>query len=202
MLAESSLDGHERFAKEMNCNLVTFNYRGCGSSTGLPRTADDLVTDGTAVLQHLSAAHSVDPNNVLLYGSSLGGCVAALVRARPLYRTGPLLVDRSFCTVADAALCLTTKALQGRALTAAKWAVQLIVFPLLELSGWGMLAPSECMGQISGVKVLTHHLGDGVLPPGCQAHEKTKLGPRDHSFQLATTQYGNNGQSNHCFPLT
>ena len=32
-----------------------FNYRGCGGSKGTPRTADDLVADGAAVLEAVSA---------------------------------------------------------------------------------------------------------------------------------------------------
>jgi len=206
MLVQSALEAHERFAKEMNCNLVSFNYRGCGGSTGLPRTGEDLVTDGAAVLRHVANHFAVDPNCILLYGSSLGGCVATLVRALPEFRTGPLLVDRSFSTVADAAMCLVTKALKSpsrkNAEWYAEWVCEIVVLPVMDLTGWSMLAPSECMGQISGTKVLTNHLGDGVLPPGCQTHEKSKLAEGDKSFQLANKSYGNNGQSNHCYPIT
>jgi len=202
MLVQNTLDVHMRFADQMRCNMVAFNYRGCGGSQGFPSTGSDLVADGVAVLEAVTKHSGLDPNEVLLYGISLGGCVATLVRALPQYRNGPLLVDRSFSTIVDAAMCMfrpLEKAL-GRAVP---WITELVVMPVLELAGWNMLSPSEYIADIKGPKILTHHLLDGVLPPGCQTYEKSQLSSTDHSIRLSTSGYGPSASNSyHCFLLT
>jgi hypothetical protein len=56
-------------------NVCSFNYRGVGKSTGFPRTVDDLVEDGTAVIKRL-LKKGVRPENIVVHGFSLGGAVA------------------------------------------------------------------------------------------------------------------------------
>ena len=67
MLTQNSLDGHQQFAEEMECNLVSFNYRGCGGSTGTPRTGEDLVSDGQSVLEQVVAYSGVPADKVLFF---------------------------------------------------------------------------------------------------------------------------------------
>ena len=64
---------------QLGCNVLAFDYRGYGKSTGKP-SEEGLRRDAKAVLDyvHGEAARSgkIDPTRVLLFGRSLGGSVA------------------------------------------------------------------------------------------------------------------------------
>ena len=191
-----------QFAQAVKTNVVVFNFRGCAGSEGLPRTCHDLVTDGEAVLDAVVACAEIDQSKVLLHGISLGGCVATLVRANPRFRSGPILVDRSFSTLMDAALHISGHQVENLLGRVAPWVCQLLVLPLAELAGWNF-SPCESIGSITGPKLLVDHELDLILPPGCQSHEKTKLGQNDLRVQLTTTSWGPTPQhSYHCYSIT
>lgn len=65
-------------ARNIQANVVGFNYRNVGQSRGIVRSRDDLVTDGIAQVQRLLDA-GVSPQNITLKGHSLGGGIATLV---------------------------------------------------------------------------------------------------------------------------
>jgi hypothetical protein len=75
---EGSMDQMADDAKALQCNVVGFNFRGVMNSTGKPKSADDLVTDGIAQVQRL-LDKGVDPQNITLKGHSLGAGIATLV---------------------------------------------------------------------------------------------------------------------------
>lgn len=89
-------------AVALQSNVVGFNYRGVGQSTGQPRSKDDLVTDGIAQVQRL-LNEGVSSKNITLYGHSLGGSVASLV-AQYFHGQGHpinLFNDRSFSSTSN-----------------------------------------------------------------------------------------------------
>ncbi|CDZ79463.1 Alpha/beta hydrolase family protein [Legionella massiliensis] len=65
-------------AAELECNVVGFNLRGVGNSTGHPQSKQDLVNDGIAQIQRLLDA-GVSAENITLKGHSLGGGISTLV---------------------------------------------------------------------------------------------------------------------------
>lgn len=65
-------------ANTLQCNIVAFNYRGVGKSTGNASSIDDLVTDGIAQVERL-LARGANAEKIVLDGMSLGGGVATLV---------------------------------------------------------------------------------------------------------------------------
>lgn len=80
------------YAKETNCNLISFNYRGVGDSSGFPNRFKDLIIDADAVFQHLER-HGVASNQILVHARSLGGAVGVALRA--LHSDGPICNERS-----------------------------------------------------------------------------------------------------------
>ena len=79
--------------------LTTFSvdYRGYGMSAGYP-TEEGTYRDAAAAWKYLTAQRSIEPQNIIIYGKSLGGSVAAwLARERT---PGMLIVDSSFTRIA------------------------------------------------------------------------------------------------------
>jgi len=69
--------------KQCRVNVMMVDYRGYGSSKGTP-SEEGLKADGRAVLTALRAHRRVAPDQIVLYGKSLGGAVAlALAEERP-----------------------------------------------------------------------------------------------------------------------
>jgi hypothetical protein len=76
------LEGRVRYlaklANNFNCNIVAFNYRGKGLSTGTASKAADLISDGKAVVNNI-LQKGVYPNKITLYGKCLGAGIATRV---------------------------------------------------------------------------------------------------------------------------
>ena len=73
-----------------------------GMFRGELSSAYDLIEDCMLMLAYLEEHLSAPPNNVLLLGRSIGGGVAAVARACHSPH-GPLVSDRSFSSLGDAA---------------------------------------------------------------------------------------------------
>ncbi len=86
--------------RRLRVNLFAFDYRGYGRSAGAP-SEGGLYLDARAAWDHLVGAVGVRPEEILLFGHSLGGAVAidcALDRA-----AAGLIVESSFTQVRDMA---------------------------------------------------------------------------------------------------
>lgn len=89
-------------AKALKANVVGFNLRGVGQSTGKAKSREDLVTDGIAQVQRL-LDQGISPQNITLKGHSLGAGVASLV-AQHFHQLGQpvnLFNSRSFSTITN-----------------------------------------------------------------------------------------------------
>ncbi len=75
---ENILEEMEDDVAELGANVIAFNYRGVGLSTGKLRSKDDLVTDGIAQVRRL-LSRGVEPERIILKGRGLGAGIATLV---------------------------------------------------------------------------------------------------------------------------
>eukprot|EP00510_Aplanochytrium_minuta_P002257 CAMPEP_0184012708 /NCGR_PEP_ID=MMETSP0954-20121128/4589_1 /TAXON_ID=627963 /ORGANISM="Aplanochytrium sp, Strain PBS07" /LENGTH=247 /DNA_ID=CAMNT_0026292779 /DNA_START=40 /DNA_END=780 /DNA_ORIENTATION=- len=122
MFFEQLLPYIEKFAKSLKVNVLSFNYRGVGKSTGWPKRSSDLIADGNAVVQYVEKNFS--PNRMMLHGWSIGGGVAGEVSC-----DGCVFVsDRSFGRLSDVGTFMMSNpasgALWGSALVSSFfWAV-------------------------------------------------------------------------------
>jgi pimeloyl-ACP methyl ester carboxylesterase len=123
-------------------NVVLFNYRGTGASSGR-MSRDGLLKDGEAVYAYVKSLTSED-KKIVLDGHSLGGAVAAHVAAK-----NPgchVLSDRSFST-----LSLTIDKLIVRGLGS-----------LAKGLSWE-LDSASCWSKITGKRWIVHAPDDGII---------------------------------------
>lgn len=102
MCYEHIIDDMKEDAKALQANVVGFNLRGVGKSTGKAKSRDDLVADGISQVQRL-LDQGVSPQNITLKGHSLGAGVASLV-AQHFHQLGQpinLFNSRSFSTITN-----------------------------------------------------------------------------------------------------
>src|SRR5262249_28168711 len=101
-----SLEEARRYGKEVGANVLLFNYRGTGESTGEILEGKNLVEDGCRVIDFLKS-HGVPESNILLYGQSIGGATATL--SGSLYDDIRLINQRSFSSLDKAASSVVKK---------------------------------------------------------------------------------------------
>lgn len=74
----------QRFAKH-GFNVLLFDYRGYGASEGVVADESGLYADGDAAVAYVVNKKGVRPEQIILYGHSLGTTVAADVASRGNY---------------------------------------------------------------------------------------------------------------------
>jgi pimeloyl-ACP methyl ester carboxylesterase len=77
----------------LDVDLLFFDYRGFGTSSGSPTEAGTY-RDAQAAWAHLVQDRGVDPSRIVVYGRSMGGPIASWLAARE--RPAGLVVDSSF----------------------------------------------------------------------------------------------------------
>lgn len=80
---------------EAGFNVLSFDYRGYGRSTGSP-SLDGVVDDTQAALAYLRRRPGIDPTRLLVLGQSLGGATALRAVAREPQGVRLLIVDSAF----------------------------------------------------------------------------------------------------------
>ena len=80
--------------------VLIFDYRGYGRSSGKPSEAG-LHGDAETAWAYLTRARGIAPENIVLFGESLGGALAAHLAARQ--RPGALVLSSVFTSVPDLA---------------------------------------------------------------------------------------------------
>ncbi|WP_456415908.1 alpha/beta hydrolase [Thiolapillus sp.] len=84
----------------LGLNVFIFDYRGYGKSQGRP-DEQGLKQDARAAWRHLVEERGLDRNQVILFGRSLGGAVAAELAAR--VQPGGLILESTFSSARDMA---------------------------------------------------------------------------------------------------
>lgn len=130
---ENSLVDMNLLGHALNANVIMYNARGVGHSTGYVSHTSNLVEDAKVVLQHYIKVYSISPEHLLLFGHSIGGGVVAELGAK-YFPSSPVVIDRSFSSLSDAAATFTSFSP----------AFTKTVFPLLV----GDLALYNCWNQI------------------------------------------------------
>lgn len=93
-----SYKGYASFFLTKGMNVILFNPRGYGKSTGIP-TSHKTNLDLETVYQYLSKEKKVSNEDILVYGHCLGGGLSTDLVAR---RAGiNIIVDRSFSNLKD-----------------------------------------------------------------------------------------------------
>lgn len=89
-------------ADALHANVVGFNLRGVGQSTGRAKSKENLVTDGIAQVQRL-LDRGVSPQNIILKGHSLGAGIASLVadHFHKIEKPINLFSSRSFSSITN-----------------------------------------------------------------------------------------------------
>jgi len=86
--------------QRLKLNLFLFDYRGYGQSSGTP-TETGTYTDALAAWHYLTQTRSIPPSEIMLYGESLGGAIAAWLATQ---KQGALLILAStFTSIPDMA---------------------------------------------------------------------------------------------------
>jgi len=80
--------------------VLIFDYRGYGRSSGKPSEAG-LYRDAETAWAYLTRARGIAPENIVLFGESLGGALAAHLAAWE--RPGALVLSSVFTSVPDLA---------------------------------------------------------------------------------------------------
>ena len=90
----------QRFAKH-GFNVLLFDYRGYGASEGVVADESGLYADGDAAVAYLVNKKGVRPEQIILYGQSLGTTVAVDVASRGNY--GALVVESGLSSASSVA---------------------------------------------------------------------------------------------------
>ena len=69
-------------AREAGFSTFLVDYRGYGGSTGSP-SERGIYRDGEAALRYLRGREDVDPGRIIVWGRSIGSCVAVRLAAAP-----------------------------------------------------------------------------------------------------------------------
>lgn len=96
------LDPIEVFHR-LGLNVLIFDYRGYGESSGRPHEAGTYA-DALAAWAHLTQKRGIAPGEIVLFGESLGGSIAAWLAERE--RPAGLILYASFTSAPDMAQAL------------------------------------------------------------------------------------------------
>ncbi len=83
---------------DLGLSIFIIDYRGYGQSEGKP-SEDGLHHDAEAAWQYLTGSRGIRAGDIVIFGRSLGGAVAAWLAARE--RPGALILDSSFTSAPD-----------------------------------------------------------------------------------------------------
>jgi hypothetical protein len=92
--------GLVRTFHDMGMNVLIFDYRGYGESTGTPGE-EGTYRDAEAVWEYLTAERGIPPLRIILHGQSLGGSVASWLASRS--PPGMLVLESTFTAAPDMA---------------------------------------------------------------------------------------------------
>jgi fermentation-respiration switch protein FrsA (DUF1100 family) len=82
----------------MGVNGLLIDYRGYGKSTGRINQEGRVYTDGLTAWTFLTTDKGIDPENIIIWGRSLGGGVAAEV-AQFKKITAPVIIIQVWKTI-------------------------------------------------------------------------------------------------------
>lgn len=145
---------------ERKCNVITFNYRGLGTT----RRAEDLIIDGESVYQYAINELGIKKDKVHFYGFSLGGALAAQVKALHPESKGKYVGDRvlkSIFSLITENCCIKRLGSTVKKITSLISAI-FIAYPIY-LLGWEWDG-CKAFNKLEGDKRLVFHPHDYLVP--------------------------------------
>ncbi len=88
------------FSRKLGLSVFIIDYRGYGKSEGKP-TEMGTYLDARAAWEYLLNSRKIDPGNIIIYGRSLGGSIAAWLAKE--VKSGLLILDSTFTSLKDIA---------------------------------------------------------------------------------------------------
>lgn len=88
----------QQLAQDTGANIVTFDYRGIQGSKGTLHSKKSVLKDGASVMHYLTDHKKIEASNILFYGHSLGGGIAAELH-KQLNHQGALVSEASFSSL-------------------------------------------------------------------------------------------------------
>ena len=82
----------------MGLNCFIFDYRGYGNSQGKP-SEEGTYLDAGAAYKWLTEEKKIQPDNIIIFGRSLGGSIAAQLASQ--VEAGALIIESTFTSYAD-----------------------------------------------------------------------------------------------------
>lgn len=141
----------ESLKEDCPCNLVLFDYRGVGESQGRFTGTNDLVIDGSSVVEWVKQVIGTKNHLIHFYGFSLGGAIATLTKALdPEHLTGRLINDRSFSS--------SDSVLNHRYGFLGK-----ILHYIFDFNGYSADVAAS-FSRLSGEKMVIYHPEDELIP--------------------------------------
>ncbi|HEX9593766.1 MAG TPA: alpha/beta hydrolase [bacterium] len=92
-----------RLFHDLGLTTLIFDYRGYGRSTGNP-SEEGTYRDAAAAWQYLTQQRHLPPEEIVLFGRSLGAAVAAELATH--HRPGALILESAFTSVPEMAVTL------------------------------------------------------------------------------------------------
>lgn len=87
-----------RIFHELGLNTLIYDYRGYGASSGRPSEAGTCL-DAMAAWEWVTSEKQIPPEQVLLFGRSLGGAVSAWLASQ--INAGGLILESTFTSIPD-----------------------------------------------------------------------------------------------------
>jgi len=82
----------------LGLNVLIVDYRGYGQSTGSP-SEQGIYTDAEACWRHLTKTRDIAPDDIVIFGRSMGGGAATWLATR--HRPGAVILESVFTNVPD-----------------------------------------------------------------------------------------------------
>lgn len=142
------------------CNVVAFDYRGLGNT----RRAEDLIVDGESIYQYVTQELGINKDSVNFYGFSLGGVIAAQVKALHPDSKGKYLGDRPFRSVfrfITENCCIEKLGWVIKKITSLVSSI-FVAYPIY-LLGWEWDG-KKALNALSGDKCIIYHPNDCLVP--------------------------------------
>lgn len=134
-------------------DVVTFDYRGYGASTGSP-SRDGLIEDGRALLDWVARKPELKGKRLVVFGQSLGGAVAVpVVALAPKGRVKLLVLDSTFASYRRIA----------RGVLSNFWVTWPFQWPLSFLVSEDY-SPEDYVARIDVPLLSMHAPGDKIVP--------------------------------------
>lgn len=190
----------------LKATITAFNYRGSGQSTGTASSQTQLMTDGIAEVQRV-LDQGVKPQNIILDGYSLGGCIASLV-ALHFHDRGirvNLFNDRS---IASFAAYITQKHVGSQSLQIQEtYGKAVNVFS--KMTNWELnatraylLIPDQYKGYLYIAEKSSDNpdnIGDGIVPWKATLHEAINNPADSPQYPERDNWVGQRNRGTHCY---